>query len=331
MRIYRLISTAVGGVLFAGVSSAAHAGCFGAPAPNCAPQTMSYPAPMDRLAPVNTYGQNPYGYLRTVEYKNTPNVNVMRLRSRTPMVSLSGSPSGFTGGCNPAGVYCGAPQGRPVNVNFAPAPQYVAAPAPVQTTVTVGSGYNPAAFAPRQYGSLDFVPGIAHVPTSIVDRSPITHIDGVPQPIVRSITTAPMSAPMMSAPMSSYSTSRSYVANTMPTRRPVARQMGNVIGSVVTNQYSYQPAGGGAYWEKASGPTIVDGLPATQILCRREAPRPAPVNVRVVSPVIGVPYPVPTPVPVAVNTCGSAYGNGFAAPTLAGGPSANRYGSRWTY
>lgn len=52
------------------------------------------------------------------------------------------------------------------------------------------------------------------------------------------------------------------------------------------------------YWEKTSGPTMVDGLPATQILCRRQAPRPAPVNVRVVSPVIGVPHPVPTPVPV---------------------------------
>lgn len=343
MRIYRLLSTAIGGVLFAGVSSAAHAGCFGAPAPNCNPAPIShpapvsYPAPMDRLAPVNTYGQNPYGHLRTVEYKNTPNVNVMRLRSRGPMVRLNDGPSGLTGDCNPTGVYCGAPQGRPVqgrpvNVTFAPAPQYVAPPAPVQPRVTIGSGYNPAAFAPRQYGSTDFVPGIAHVPTSIVDRSPITHIDGVPQPTVRSITTAPMSAPMMAAPMmpapmTSYSTNRSYVANTMPTRRPA----GNVIGNVVTNQYSYQPASGGAYWEKASGPTIVDGLPATQILCRREAPRPAPVNVRVVSPVIGVPYPVPTPVPVAVNTCGSAYGNGFAAPTLAGGPSANRYGSRWTY
>ncbi len=334
MRTYRLISTAIGGVFFAGVSSAAHAGCFGAPATTCNQQIIPISAPADRLVPINVYGQNPYGYLRTFNYKNTPNVNVMRLRSHTQAVRLNDAPGTFNNGCNPAKVYCTTPPARlPI---APPAPQampYIAPPAPVQSRVTMSSGYNASAFAPRQYGSLDFVPGIAHVPTSTVDRSPITHINGIPQPIVRSITTAPLAPaafPMTSMASSSYSTSRSFVANTMPTQRP----NGNVLGNVVTNQYTYQPEGGGAYWERTSGPTIVDGLPATQILCRREAPRPDPVNVQVVSPVIGVPVPVPTPVPVPFNTCGGVtYGNGFAPPVLAGGPAPtySRYGSRWTY
>lgn len=257
MRIYRLISTAIGGVLFAGVSSAAHAGCFGAPAPNCNPQIMPYAVPSDRLAPINTYGQNPYGYLKTFAYKNTPDVNTMRLRSRTPMVSVSDVPSGFTGGCNPTSVYCISQQKLPRALPVAP-------PAPM------------------------------------------------PQPV--------MTAPLRTAPaLSSYTTNRSYVAHSAPTQLP----------------------SNGAYWEKVTGPTLVNGLPATQILCRREAPRPAPVTVRVVRPVIGVPVPVPTPVPVPMSTCGGpvygsgypAYGNGFAAPALAGAPApaASRYGSRWTY
>lgn len=183
-------------------------------------------------------------------------------------------------------AYCRAPQGTPVKVARymppAPAPFYVA-PVPAAPRVTHGSGYNAANFASRQYGSTHFVPGLAHIPTSIVDRSPITHINGVPQPHVRSVTTANRSAV----------TSGHSVAGG-----------GNVIGSVVTGQYSYQPAGGGElYWEKTSGPTVVDGLPATQIICRRQAPRPAPVNGRVVSPVIGVPVPVQSRCALRLRGC----------------------------
>ncbi len=334
MRIYRLVTTAISGTLLAGVSTAAFAGCGGnvycgprvmafegvpsvtcntpRPAPSCNPGVTLHHGGADRLAPIGAYSTAPFGYLKTVEYKNTPNVNIMRIRSRAPMISLNDRPSAFTGGCNPASTtYCRAGQGRPVSIALSPAP-VIMAPAP--RVVAVGGGYNPANAAPRQYGSLDFVPGIAHVPTSIIDRSPITHIDGVPQPQVRSVTTAAMSRPVMNAP-----------AYRMPIR-PTRPMGGNVLGHVNAGSYTYQPEGGGAYWEKTSGATIVDGLPATQILCRRQAPRPAPVTVNVVRPVIGVPRPVATPVPVNVG-CAPA-----PMPMMAGARGGNsRYGSRWNY
>jgi len=314
MRIYRILSTALGGVFMAGMSTSAFAGCGGnaycgpamayegvpsaacmgpAPALNCTPGVSVYGNTADNLSNVGVYNSTPYGHLKTVEYKNSQNVNIMRVHSRAPSVSLADAPSSFTGGCTPTSTaYCRAPQATPVTVslNTAPAP-VVAAP-----RVMVGSGYNPAAFAPRQYGTNDFTPGIAHVPTSIVDRSPITHINGVPQPQVQSVTTAPLS-----------------IARPAPVAMPVR---GNIIGHRVTGQYTYQPPGGGAYWEKTSGPTMVGGMMATQVLCRRQAPRPAPVTVNVVSPVIGVPHPVPTPVAV----------HGGCAPA----PVMHQQG-RWTY
>lgn len=331
MRIYRLVTAAMSGVFMASVSTAAFAGCGGnvgcnpnlaayegvssavcsgpAPVANCNPGVSVYGNAADPRANVGVYNSTPYGHLKTVQYQNTQNVNIMRVHSRAPAVALSDAPSAFTGGCTPTSTaYCRAPQGTPVRVSLnaapAPAPVYVA-PAP---RVSYGSGYNAANFASRQYGSTDFVPGIAHVPTSIVDRSPITHIDGVPQPQVRSVTTANTSV---------VSSGHSYGP------RPAIG--GNVIGSVVTGQYSYQPPGGGMYWEKTSGPTVVDGLPATQILCRRQAPRPAPVNVRVVSPVIGVPQPVPTPVPVQVG-CAPVQPHAMHANSRYGAPTG-----RWTY
>ncbi|MBL4869637.1 MAG: hypothetical protein JKX72_01650 [Robiginitomaculum sp.] len=220
--------------------------------------------------------------MKTFAYKNTPNVNIMRLHSRAPLVTLADRPIAFTGGCNPrSSVYCRAP-----------------------------------------HNSFQRVPSnLAYAPT--VQRLPRT------QP-------APQALPYIAppAPVASYSTHKSYTVN-VPNAAPLPSTLpsSNVIGNVVTNQYSYQPAGGGNYWEKASGPTLVGGLPATQIICRRQAPRPAPVTVRVVSPVIGIPVPVPTPVYVPMNTCGPLAHTGFGAPALAGGPSprANRYGSRWTY
>jgi hypothetical protein len=305
MRIYRLVTAAASGVFMASVSTAAFAGCGGnigcnpgvmayegvtsttcvgpAPVVNCNPGVSVYGNFADPRANVSVYNLTPYGHLKTVQYQNTQNVNIMRVHSRAPFVALNDAPSAFTGGCTPTSTaYCRAPQGTPVKAALhratapAPAPIYVAPP-PVAPRVTYGSGYNAANFASRQYGSTDFVPGIAHVPTSIVDRSPITHINGVPQPHIRSVTTANTSV---------VHSGHSYGA-------PTAMAGHNVIGSVVTGQYTYQPPGGGEmYWEKTSGPTIVDGLPATQIICRRQAPRPAPVNVRVVSPVIGVPTPV---------------------------------------
>jgi len=347
MRIYRLVSTAFGGVLMAGMSSAAFAACGGGvcsanvrpnilpyegvscsrpvmqapayrgatPRVNCAPAAVNVqPGGADPLAPVNVYNTAPFGHLNYVQYKNTPNVNVMRVHSRAPAVKLSDAPTSFSRGCNSVSSgYCRSGAGTPVRVTLNPRP-VIAAPLPMP--VRVAPSYQ-ADLTPRQYGSTAFVPGIAHVPTSIVDRSPITHIDGVPQPRISSVTTAPAMRP---APMPM-------------AHRPAPH--GNVIGQVNAGSYTYQPPGGGAYWEKTSGPTMVDGLPATQILCRRQAPRPAPVTVNVVRPVIGVPHPVPTAVPVRVApVCAPAPHAAMRAPVMrqpamAGGNS--RYGSRWSY
>ncbi len=64
----------------------------------------------------------------------------------------------------------------------------------------------------------------------------------------------------------------------------------------------------GTYWEQVSGPTMVGGLPATQVICKRQAQvqyvQPQPVQV--VNPVIGVPTPVPVPVQVPAMDCGPA-------------------------
>ena len=130
--------------------------------------------------------------------------------------------------------------------------------------------------------------GIANIPTSIVDRSPITHIDGVPQPQIRSVTTAPMA-----------STTVNVVATPAP--RPVPAPQGRVLGYVNGGSFTKVTPGTPDYWEQTSGMTIVDGLPATKIVCRR-AGTPARVEtVNVKRPVIGVPTPVPTAVAVPVH------------------------------
>ncbi|MEE9271878.1 MAG: hypothetical protein V3U57_01205 [Robiginitomaculum sp.] len=304
MRIYRFVSVAIGSVLMAGASSAAFAGCYSPP--NCTPRVVMHPTQMDAPAPINVYNNAPFGYLKTFEYKNTPNVNIIRI-----------------GGCSAApSPYCSAPVMAPRPVM--PPPINVA---PVVHTprITVGNGYNAANFAPRQYGSTDFVPGIAHIPTSIVDRSPITHIGGVPQPQVRSVTTATMSRPIAPRPVIVAPFAPRRVVAPVMTPRPNIRS--GVLRYVNAGSYTYQPEGGGGqYWEKTSGPTMIDGMFASKVLCRRQAPRPAPVRVNVVRPVIGVPHPVPTPVPVVPMCAGAPMQNQGIAPA-----SNSRYGSRWTY
>lgn len=315
MRINRFTTTALGGVFLLGVSQSAFAGCFG-PSAQCNPGVNVYPSSADLNPAVDVYSSNPYGYLETSAYKNTPNVNITRVYGQRPTVALGDFPSKYSGGCKPGStMYCRAPQAMPVNVQMAPPPM-ISAPTvvPAAPRITVGSGYNPANFAPRQYGRNDLVPGIAHIPTSIVDRSPVTHIDGVPQPQVRSVRTAAMAGASygMRLPMPAPITGR-----------PVG---GNVLGHVNAGSYTYQAPGGGAYWEKTSGPTMVDGLPATQILCRRQAPRPAPISVNVVRPVVGIPYAVPTPVTVRTG-CTPAPRPVAGVPVV----GKRRYGSGWTY
>ena len=343
MRIYSIVTAAIGGVLMVGVSTAALAGSFGArcgggvvcnsgfnrnivayegvrrakcnsqigmraaPVPNCN-RSVAGTGTLDR---VNSYVTPPYGYLKTFEYKNTPNVNVTRVRSRAPMINLNDVSTGYSGGCKPAATsYCQTGGARLVQM---PRPIM---PAPV-AQVRVGAGNHQANLAPRQYGDNVLTPGIAHIPTSIVDRSPITHIDGVPQQSVNSVTTGSGSYG------GGYSTARR-VAPAIS--RPISRSMGgNIIGHVSGGSYTYTKPGTPDYWEKTSGPTSVDGLPATLIICRRPGTAGATQTVNVVRPVIGVPYAAPTPVRVPVMA------RPGCAPMPAPMPTMPRPSGRWTY
>jgi len=260
MRIYSIVSAAVSGVLMAGVSTLAFAGSCAngmncdarynnAPvsyesAPStlcrtrltansrvntCSTRSVVYPVVAAPLAPINYYNSVPYGYLKTFAYKNTPDVNIMRVYARAPMSPLNYVPVRFSGGCNTvATASCGTRA-----VTAAPAPILPAAPlAPVQ-----------------------------------------------------------------------FRTSNTVVA-------------GNVIGHVSGGSYTYTKPGTPDYWEKTSGATMVGGLPATQIVCRRAGTAATSQTVNVIRPVIGVPQPVPTPVPYCLPTPGLVALNGLP---MAGG------------
>ncbi|PHS41587.1 MAG: hypothetical protein COA91_02090 [Robiginitomaculum sp.] len=250
MRIYWAVSLTFAGALFVGGSAVA--GTLGAmgyegvtnakctqyvstnvgvrrvAASNCSPRMINHRGAGDPLAAVHTYNSVPYGYLKTFTYKNTPNVNVMRVHSRAPVVGLNDAPNGFSGGCSPVSTsYCRSRKA-------APPPVYAKAPAPI----------------------------IRARPAPVYKMQP-------PAPVFRA--------------------------------RPVP-------------VYKMQP-------------------PKPQILCRRPAPRPVPVTVQVVRPIIGVPYPVPTPIALPrPSPCGGPVMTAYPAyqaripghiPIMAGG--------RWSY
>jgi len=56
-----------------------------APRVGCSAYVINHAGGADALAPVNAYNSVPYGHLKTFAYKNTPNVNVMRIHSRAPL------------------------------------------------------------------------------------------------------------------------------------------------------------------------------------------------------------------------------------------------------
>lgn len=146
-------------------------------------QVMDSYAP--EFGPMTVRNQNPMGHLRSVNFQRAPNVSITRVHGMMPTAALSDAPSGFTNGCHPTSTtYCRQDAGVPVQVEMrrqAPAPvplSLYSPPAPVQVVeeprvVAIGGGYDPSKFAPRTYGDATFVPGIAHVPTSIVDRDPV--------------------------------------------------------------------------------------------------------------------------------------------------------------
>lgn len=329
MRIKVLTLAAVSSLsLIASAAPALAGGCMNG-APNCNMGVNVLPSSPAQFGPMTVQTAHPMGHLRHVDFQRAPHVSITRVHGMAPTAALSDAPSGFTGGCHPTSTqYCRTDVGTPVSINMAPAPTPVVAapyvaPAPVMAQPLrsyTGQGYDPAKFAPRQYGDATFVPGIAHVPTSYVDRSPsnaqaaLNSGRAVTQPIANGGMTPAygMDAPAMGRVTlpGTYSAAPAMGRVTLPGTYVSAPAMGMSMGApmvapmmggqatapVLTQNGTYASNVGadGTYWEKTSGPTMFGNTMATQVICKRKLPT------QVVNPVVNVPYAVPTPVP----TCG---------------------------
>lgn len=318
MRITRSILTALGGLALAGFSATASAGgnC-NASGTACNPGMAYGPSAPYVTQPMMTNYHQPYSHLSSVLYRQTPVVNVTRVQTGAQHAPLNAAPTSFWQGCQ-SGAVCRQPapvmrapvMPAPRPVVMAPAPRPVMAPPAPRPDLT-----------PRQYGDASFVPGIAHVPTSVVDRSPVTR-DAALRQNGHALTGTPSVHSNSYASTRPYSGASSHAAS------------GNVVSGMQAD---------GSYWEKASGPTFIDGMLATEILCKTQAAPmrvQAPVRVQqqyqVVRPVIGVPTPVPTPVycnaPAQQHAMkGGRYGKkGFSQKLGYGQPvHDSRYGNTW--
>lgn len=230
---------------------------------NCSPDVVYNASGAPSYNPLTVNVRQPLHELRSVNIHTAPTVSITRLYGQQTLASVGDAPSGFKGGCNPTTTqYCRQDAGTPVSVSLHRAPQV--APV-VQPTVRFGGGYNPTAYQSRQYGEFTFTPGIAHIPTSYVDRSPATANRVLASGVTQSYNNV------------SYST-------------------GSTVQSLSGTTSSVDATGG--YWEQVSGPTLFGNTLATQVVCRRQAPvqqveRVQHVQTRVVRPVVAVPTPVP--------------------------------------
>lgn len=154
------------------------------------------PTPTGYSGPTTVENRTPYDFLDSVHFQRSPHVSITRVHSLPVTVGLADSPGGFTQGCHPESTtYCRSGHGSSggtvtsapvmstpalsapvVSSGFAtrPAQTYVQ-PSPVgpSRVVAVGGGFDPSKFTPRIYGDpYTITPGIAYLPTSIVDRNP---------------------------------------------------------------------------------------------------------------------------------------------------------------
>jgi len=375
MRIKLTLVAAVSSLGLLASAAPAMAGNCDSGATNCnVGVNVIAPAPA-QFGPMTVRTQHPMGHLRHVDFQRAPNVSITRVHGMGPTAGLSDAPSGFTGGCYPTSTqYCRTDMGTPVTIDMAPtpapvvaapyvapapvvaAPVYTAPAQPVWTGRTfTGQGYDPSKFQPRQYGDNTFTPGIAHVPTSYVDRSPanaqaaLNSGRAVTQPLANGGMTPAIGLPGPSIGMGSvgysapapamggvtlpgtysqrvtlpgtYAAAPAMGAVTLPDTYMAAPAMGmggQATAPVLTQNGTYASNVGadGTYWEKTSGPTMFGNTMATQVICKRKLPT------QVVNPVVNVPYAVPTPVP----TCGPAPHAPHAGHNTRYG---QHHGSRW--
>lgn len=339
MRIKGSLLVVLSGVSLVSMSSAAFAGgCgYGAPAQqNCNPGVVVTTGTAPVFDPMTVHINQPMGHLRNVQFNRAPNVSITRVHGMGPTAGLEDAPSGFTDGCHPTSTYyCRGGDVRP-----APAPQpYIAPAMPIMAapvvaqpvyqgprTVHVGGGYDPSKFQPRQYGENTFTPGIAHIPTSYVDRSlsqtgaytagefqqhratapaapgiaPLVMPSimggtpmmgqnmgiGMPMAQAQMMPQQMVQAPMMAAPTMSQPM--------MSQPRIVGGLSAAPVNSgpvrTTSGLYASAVSPDGSYWEKTSGPTVFGSTIATQVICRRQLPT------QTVRPVVGVPTAIPVPI-----------------------------------
>ncbi|MEM7729025.1 MAG: hypothetical protein AAF311_07080 [Pseudomonadota bacterium] len=194
-------ATILAGLFMAGSAWAGPVFHCGAPGgPVCDAGVEVLPAPRPHHGPATVQNRTPYDFLDSIHFQRSPHVSITRIHGMGTTVGLSDAPKGFTGGCHPESTaYCrsAAPTPPLVAPPVIPRPPVIAppviappvirppapcgrpvAPAPCGQAysgrvVAVGRVSPPSAFVPRIYGDPHtIVPGIAHVPTSIVDRDP---------------------------------------------------------------------------------------------------------------------------------------------------------------
>ena len=325
MRIKVSVLAVLSGLSLIGFSNPAVAGNCGYGNTNCDIGVNVIPSAPASFGPMTVNTVNPAGYMRSIDFQRAPNVSITRIHGLQNTANVADAPSGFTNGCYPTSTqYCRADVGTPVSVQLsAPvtAAPVVAAPvyqAPViaKPQTYVGQGYNASNFAPRQYGENTFTPGIAHIPTSIVDRDPVradaalNSGRAIAQPIANGgVAPRPYQAPIYQAPIVQAPVSTPYYGGTQATA-PALTSNGTYASNVGSD---------GTYWEKVSGLTTFGDTIATEVICKRQLPQ------QTVNPVVPVPYAVPTPVPVVCNSVPTGIN------TQQNIARYNNTGSRWTY
>lgn len=176
-------AVALSGGLWAAQALAGHplapvAGCSGVG--NCDTGTAFLPAPHGHDGPMTIQNRTPYDYLDSIHFQRSPHVSITRIHGMTSGAGLSDAPIGFKGRCHPQStVYCRTDglsvATGPAQIAPSPLPHPQISTPPIQSSrvVAVGRGFDASKFVPRVYGDpYTITPGIAHVPTSIVDRDP---------------------------------------------------------------------------------------------------------------------------------------------------------------
>ncbi len=310
MRRLHLGFTALSSLGLMMAAPAAMAGnCASGGGQNCHPGVVYNAAGAPTLDPLLINVRQPLEDLRSVHIRTAPAVSITRLYGQQPLAGLQDAPSGFQGGCHPTTTqYCRQNIAAPASfARPVPAPAPVVSPV-ITPRVQYGGGYNPQAFQPRQYGENIFTPGIAHIPTSYVDRSPHTANRLLASGLTQSYQAV---SHHNASPFTGGQVQLSQPANVSSTHS----QTSNAVSPVASD---------GTYWEQVSGPTLFGDTLATQVVCKRQAPvrqvQTVQVQRQVVRPII--PVPVAVPVHCENTVVNSRYGlNGASQPVQNfGGP-----------